>query len=120
MAFPLWNEIAHPPRRRRELESWNQQMPPRSVAGDYSAAPASYQTETNHNDDPKLPPLLDCLMSTILICGCSPSQVLIYSSKARAFLSPFPTGPFFQKSLTFIREPPFAAELVLVFELLLP
>src|SRR5690349_14150995 len=52
-------------------------LPPRSGAAPGSAAPSSYQTETNHNDEWKLPPLLDWLMPTILRRGCSPSQALI-------------------------------------------
>src|SRR5262249_53069329 len=70
------------------------------------AAPSSYQIEMSHSDAPKLPPLADCLMSTILIRGFSVSQALIWSSKSRAFLPPPPKGLFSQKSLTFRRNLP--------------
>jgi hypothetical protein len=47
------------------------------------AAPSSYQIEMSHSDGFKLPPLADCLVSTILMRGFSLSQAFIWSSNAR-------------------------------------
>ena len=57
--------------------------------------------QTDHNDDPKLPPLLDCLMSMILIRGLSRAfpvvtgVVLSTVQRGRLDLAYAPYGTFF-------------------------